>query len=40
VLPSGVIAMAQGALPTVIGGPATLVAVAIGVTVAEPELTT
>ena len=30
--------MALGALPTVIGGPAVLVAVAIGVTVPEPHV--
>ena len=33
---AGVIAMASGSLPAVIGGPAVLVAVAIGVTVPEP----
>jgi len=39
-LPSGVIAMAYGYLPTVIGGPAVPVAVAIGVTVSETLLVT
>jgi hypothetical protein len=34
------IAMASGSLPTVIGVPAVLVAVVIGVTVPEPELVT
>ena len=37
---AGVIAMASGSLPTVIGGPAVLVAVAIGVTVPEAKLAT
>jgi hypothetical protein len=32
--------MAQGSLPVVIGWPAVLVAVVIGVTVPEPALTT
>jgi hypothetical protein len=36
VLPSGVIAMAEGLLPTVIGAPAVLVAIVIGVTVPDP----
>jgi hypothetical protein len=36
----GVIAMASGSLPTLIGGPAVPVAVAIGVTVSEAMLAT
>jgi len=40
VLAADVIAIARGSLPTVIGGPAVLVAVAIGVTVPEAWLTT
>ena len=40
ILSSGVIAMAPEKSPVVIGGPAVLVAVAIGVTVSEPPLAT
>ncbi len=39
-VPSGVIAMASGSLPVVIGVPAVSVAVAIGVTVPEFSLAT
>ena len=38
--PLGVIAMAVGPVPTVIGGPAVFVAVAIGVTVLDCAFTT